>query len=95
MSEVKYVVDGYETMLNELKQENQKLKEALQEAVEALNVYSSDLDIEICEACSECVSDLYLVETTLPDLEPKDFGYKARQALSKIKPLGIVKEGEK
>jgi len=41
MSENKYIVDGYETMLNELKQENQKLKEALKVAVEAMEFYAS------------------------------------------------------
>ena len=95
VKELQMHIRDREYKIEKLKEENQKLKEALQVASEALNVYSSDLDIEICEACSECVSDLYLVETTLPDLEPEDFGYKARQALSKLKSLGIVKEGEK
>ena len=90
----KVQLDALRVRVDELEKENQKLKEALKVAVEALNIYSSDLDIEICEACSECVSDLYLVETTLPDLEPEDFGHRARQALSKLRDLGIVKEGE-
>ena len=91
----KVQLDALRVRVDELEKENQKLKEALEIAREALNIYSSDLDIEICEACSECVSDLYLVEPTLPDLEPEDFGHRARQALSKLRDLGIVKEGEK
>ena len=68
MSEVRYMVDGYETMFNELKQENQKLKEALDVAVDCLDDISDSSNSSITRR-------------------------SARQALDKIKALGIVKEG--
>ena len=68
MSEVRYMVDGYETMFNELKQENQKLKEALDVAV-------------------DCLDDIF--DSSNSSITRRS----ARQALDKIKALGIVKEG--
>ena len=68
MSEVRYMVDWYETMFNELKQENQKLKEALDVAVDCLDDISDSSNSSITRR-------------------------SARQALDKIKALGIVKEG--
>ena len=47
MSEVRYMVDGYETMFNELKQENQKLKEALDVAVDCLDDISDSSNSSI------------------------------------------------
>ena len=67
MSEVRYMVDGYETMFNELKQENQKLKEALDVAVDCLDDISDSSNSSITRR-------------------------SARQALDKIKALGIEKE---
>ena len=49
---------------------------------EALDTYKDDSDIEICEACRDCVSDIYLVETTVPNLEPENFGTRAKEALT-------------
>lgn len=87
MSEYKYMVDGYETMFNELKQENQKLKEALDVANEALEFYA-----DRCKG-HEGMAPQY---NELNDLNciNENFGEIARQALSKLKALGIVKEGE-
>lgn len=69
MSEYKYIADGYETMFNELKEENQKLKEALDVAVDCLDDISDSSTSSITRR-------------------------SARQALDKIKALGIVKEGK-
>ncbi len=79
MSEVKYMVDGYETMLNELKQENQKLKEALKVAVDCLEYFVARAEGRH--------PDGYIISLTT-------YG-KFKEALSKLKSLGIVKEGEK
>ena len=49
---------------------------------DALDIYKDDSDIEVCEACCDCVSDIYLVETTVPELEPETFGTRAKKTLT-------------
>lgn len=123
MSEVKYVVDGYETMLNELKQENQKLQRRIDVFERAKRIWDrrssgeySDLNDASQEAAHYCWLDdqnkkledavqvavdclEYFVaraEGRHPDgyiISLTTYG-KFKEAISKIKSLGIVKEGE-
>ncbi len=76
-----------EYKIEKLKQENQKLKEALEVASEALEFYGNEDNWQD--------PDSYVPYWTLWNDGAKVGFNEAQNALSKLKSLGIVKEGEK